>query len=82
MSMQQLESGDWLIPEDERDEYVAAAASMREHMEILVDITKPLPVEHAMYLKFCQVCVMKDFDTVKLALAEFDRIMAEVTTSH
>jgi hypothetical protein len=82
MPMELLESGDWLIPEGERDEYRVAAARMLETMEIFVDITKPICVEHAMYLKFCQICVMKDFDTAERAIAEFDRIIAETTTRH
>jgi hypothetical protein len=80
--MEQTESGDFLISADEVDSFRRAAAHLREHMEILIDFTKPIPVEHAMYLKFCQVGLQGDFDTLQQALAEFDKLIAQAEIRH
>ena len=80
--MDQIESGDWFVPAEEVDEYRAAAAHLRDHMEILIDFTRPIPVEHAMYLKFCQIGLQGDLDTRQQALAEFDRLTAQINVKH
>ena len=82
IKMKQIESGDILISPDEANEYRAAADFLREHSEILIDFSKPIPIEHAMCLKWCQVGLQGDFDTLTLALAEFDRMIAVMDTRH
>jgi hypothetical protein len=74
--MEQIESGDIIFSHEEREEYRAAVSYLGERMDILIDFNKPVPVEHAMYLKWCQIGLQGDFDTLKLALAEFDKMIA------
>jgi len=80
--MEQLESGDVFFSPEELGEYRAAAAYLREHMEILIDFHNPVPIEHAMYLKWCQIGLQGDFDTLAQALAEFDKMIALAEVRH
>lgn len=80
--MEQTESGDILVAPEEVEAYRAAAAHLRQHMEILIDFAKPIPIEHAMYLKWCQIGLLGDFETLNQALAEFDKMIALAETRH
>jgi len=73
--MERTESGGYLIPREELETYRQAAAFLREHAEIPIDLAGPIPLEQAMYLKFCQVGLQGDIDTLQRALAEFDKLI-------
>jgi len=53
--MLKIESGNWLIPSDEQHNYLAAAALLRQQMGLQLDVTQPMPTEHAAYLKWSLV---------------------------
>jgi hypothetical protein len=76
--MKQLESGKYYLEAEEVERYRLAAGNLEGTLWEIQDITQPLDVGQALFLRISQLVLDRDRETVEALLEEFDRQLARI----